>query len=363
MFVIYIVIYINNTSMNKFLTSRRRDDAIVSVCQDNEQRTVLILSVNQAAENLLQYKKEDLLSKPLVKILSTRVADSISDYLDYTENGRDLFDILPKIINFSLIDSKGKDIQVKVKVFRTMQFTSNKINYELLIRDISLFHKLRIFRDNYLAGRRYENHDLFGILNHDSTMLELHVMLDFAFQHQINVVVGMIGVDKKSFSKFACDEQSSEIKLFNIYETDSALKVTIEHFYRNCRSDDFIGYINDNKALFIIIANRPLVKPIYDERRSASEAPQDIFEEHSSASTTKLPSEIEFRKRSNDTSKLVNRIYSAINKQLLQQKLPGISIAYADVSLQINSTELVERLNADLLNKGLSKVDLLKKTY
>jgi hypothetical protein len=313
--------------MNNFLTSRRRDDAIVSVCQDNEQRTVLILSLNQVAENLLQYKKEDLLNKPLVKILSTRVADSISDYLDYTENGRDLFDILPKIINFSLIDSKGKDIQVKVKVFRTVQFTRDKINYELLIRDISLFHKLRIFRDNYLAGRKYENHNLFGILNNDSTMLELHVMLNFAFQHQINIVVGMIGVDKRSFSKFACDKQSSEsdifekssatneIELFNIYETDSALKVTIEHFYRNCRSDDFIGYINDNKALFIIIAN--------------------------------------------DTSKLVNRIHSAINKQLLKQKLPGISIAYADVSSQINGTELVERLNATLSNDGLSKIDLL----
>ncbi len=113
---------------------------------------------------------------------------------------------------------------------------------------------------------------------------------------------------------------------------------------------------------------RPLSKPIYDEKflgevQASTTEYLDVFEEHSSASTTKLPSEIEFRKRSNDTSKLVNRIYSAINKQLLQQKLPGISIAYADVSLQINSTELVERLNADLLNKGLSKVDLLKKTY
>ncbi|MBD0390890.1 glycine--tRNA ligase subunit beta [Wolbachia endosymbiont of Pentalonia nigronervosa] len=45
--------------------------------------------------------------------------------------------------------------------------------------------------------------------------------------------------------------------------------------------------------------NRPLSNPIYGERRSASEAPQDVFEERSSASITKLPSEIEFRKRSN----------------------------------------------------------------
>lgn len=41
--------------------------------------------------------------------------------------------------------------------------------------------------------------------------------------------------------------------------------------------------------------NRPLSKPIYGDRRSASEAQQGLFEE---SLTTKLPSEIEFRKRS-----------------------------------------------------------------
>jgi len=45
--------------------------------------------------------------------------------------------------------------------------------------------------------------------------------------------------------------------------------------------------------------NRPLSKPIYGKRRSASKAPQDVFEERSSASTKKLPSEIKFQKRSN----------------------------------------------------------------
>lgn len=159
-------------------------------------------------------------------------------------------------------------------------------------------------------------------------MLELHIMLNFAFQHQINIVLGIVVADKKSFSKFAYDEESleldifkrasatKEIKHFNVSETENALKVTIEQFYRNCLSDNFIGYINDNKALFIIIAN--------------------------------------------DTSKLVTRIYSAINKKLLKQKLPSISIDYTDVSSQTKGTELMERLNATLSNKSLSKVDLLK---
>jgi transketolase len=50
---------------------------------------------------------------------------------------------------------------------------------------------------------------------------------------------------------------------------------------------------------------RPLSKPIYDEKflgevQASTTEYLDVFEEHSSASTTKLPSEIEFRKRSID---------------------------------------------------------------
>ncbi|HCE59589.1 MAG TPA: UDP-N-acetylmuramoyl-L-alanine--D-glutamate ligase [Wolbachia sp.] len=64
----------------------------------------------------------------------------------------------------------------------------------------------------------------------------------------------------------------------------------------NLNADEEIYVIElSSFQLELIDEIRPLSKPIYGKRRSASEAPQ---EERSSASTTKLPSEIEFRKRS-----------------------------------------------------------------
>lgn len=132
--------------MDDFIIARRKDDAVVSICQDNKKKTVLISGLNQVARDLLKYEEENLLNKPLINILGARAAGNVKNYLEYTENGHDLLDILPKVIDFSLIDAKGEDIRTKVKVFRTAQFASNKINYELLIRDISLSHKLGIFR-------------------------------------------------------------------------------------------------------------------------------------------------------------------------------------------------------------------------
>lgn len=258
--------------MNDFITARRKDDAVISICQDNEKKTVLILGLNQAAMDLLKYESEKLLNKPLVDILSTRAANNMKNYLDYTENGHDLLDILPKVIDFSLIDAKGKNVKTKVKVFRTTQFTSNKINYELLVRDISFSRKLGIFREKYLMSKKYKKHDSLDIPDNESTILELCIVLNFAFQHQINAAIGVIGLNSDC-------------------ETNDALKIVIKHFYKNCRNDDFLGYINESKMLFILV-----------------------------------------NCNANDTPEVINRIHSAINKQLLEKKLPSISIIYGNIA-------------------------------
>ncbi|OWZ25454.1 hypothetical protein [Wolbachia endosymbiont of Wuchereria bancrofti] len=116
----------------------------------------------------------------------------MEDYLEYNEDRHDLFGILPKVIDFSLIDAKGEDIKTKVKVFRTMRFTSHKINYELLIHGVSLLHKSGMFRDEYPMGKKYKNHDLFDIPDNESSTLELYVVSSFTLRHQMNVVMGII---------------------------------------------------------------------------------------------------------------------------------------------------------------------------
>ncbi|MGL9758956.1 MAG: hypothetical protein ACR5LA_09245 [Wolbachia sp.] len=122
-------------------------------------------------------------------------------------------------------------------------------------------------------GKKYKNHDLFDIPDNESTILELYVILNFAFQHQINAAIGIIALNS------SCSE------------TNDALKVVIGHFYKSCRSDDFLGYIDENKMLFILI-----------------------------------------NCDAKSTSKVINRIHSAINKQLLKRKLPSVSIIYGNIA-------------------------------
>jgi GGDEF domain-containing protein len=75
---------------------------------------------------------------------------------------------------------------------------------------------------------------------------------------------------------------------------NDALKVVIEHFHKNCRSDGFLGYIGENKVLFIL-----------------------------------------FNCNTEDTPKVIDRIYSAINKQLLKQRLPRVSVIYGSIAQKL----------------------------
>jgi hypothetical protein len=68
--------------MDDFITARRKDDAVVSIYQDNKKKkNVLILGLNQTARNLLKYEEGNLLNKPLINILSARAADDMKNYL------------------------------------------------------------------------------------------------------------------------------------------------------------------------------------------------------------------------------------------------------------------------------------------
>ncbi len=77
--------------------------------------------------------------------------------------------------------------------------------------------------------------------------------------------------------------------------TQEKTRIIIEEFYKNSRNDDFMGYIDNNNILFILI---------------------NCSETH--------------------TPQVVHRIYCSINKKLQEE---GLSIAYTNVSSKISSKE------------------------
>ncbi|GHM58868.1 MAG: hypothetical protein sL5_09590 [Candidatus Mesenet longicola] len=267
--------------MHEFATARRKNDVIIAVSQDNKAKSIEIVGLNKAAENLLNCKENDLLYKPLTSIFDDSSRNLIKDNLEYDDNGNDLSDLLAKINNLSLM---GSDKKVRIRAFRTGNSTIKRINYELLIIDLSLSHKLHMFRDQYLNGKKYNMHPNLEVMDEPSTMLELEVILNFIKKYKTDIVAGIVGF-----------QASDEMLIKNM------LKAIVDNLYENCRSEDIIGYLGDDTVIFILIG----CSPLYSEN-------------------------------------VILRLYSKISN------ITQLSIGYVDIKDESNSAELLSKLKLAL---------------
>ncbi|MGN7618620.1 MAG: GGDEF domain-containing protein [Ehrlichia sp.] len=223
--------------MNHFVVARRADDSVISVQQDNTLQSLTISNINKPAETLLEYSADELLSKSLLAILNKNVTESINSYLEYTDDGADLFDVLSKISNFSLVGKNNNVIAVKPKVFRTATCNKNIINYEILIRDTSISQKLDTFRKHVLGNTKYSIHPVFNIIDETSTNIEIKVVLDFLNKNDLRAVMCMIQVDPPH----------------NNSSIEALTKNTIDLLHKNIRDSDITGYTGDYKVVCILL--------------------------------------------------------------------------------------------------------------
>lgn len=182
--------------MNDNVIARRANDAVISLQQNNVLRKVIISAINDQALQLLGFDSGTLLiGAPLDSILDLNTKHIISSYVEYTNSGTDLADVISKISNFALLNCKLQAVPVKPKIFRV---TSEKdlLNYELLVRDTSISQKLAAFRSERLpAGTRYTMDKDLEILDPASTKTEIDVILGFVRESSIEAVISLVALD------------------------------------------------------------------------------------------------------------------------------------------------------------------------
>ncbi|MCU7611816.1 hypothetical protein [Anaplasma capra] len=225
-------------NMEDSVIARREDDLIISVRQDNDSQSVSISGVNERVLALLGFAdKESLVGTSLYSILDPRTKDIVSSYLEFTDDGTDLSEVISKIREFTLLDSKLQPVPVRPKIFRTAS-SKGALNYEILIRDTSLSQKLDAFRVGKLPpNSRYTMHESLGIMDEKSTETEIGVVLDFVNSSGVNSVICMVAVDP------AHNNSLADI-------LDRALSDTISE---NIRYTDITGYLGGRQFVFMLL--------------------------------------------------------------------------------------------------------------
>ena len=225
--------------MDDAIVSHRLDDAVISVQQNNVQRSVVISGANSKALELLGLENEDsLLQKSLYSLLDTKTSETISSYLEYSEDGTDLSDVVSKMREFVLLDRQDKTVLVQPKIFRTAS-QKDFLNYTILIRDASVTQKLDAFRREKLpTGTKYSIDSSLGILDIPSTNVEISIVLDFVRRSSVDAVFSIVAPDQE----YPDDDKNNEVS-----------RALVDALSANIRYTDILGHLGEGKFIFVLL--------------------------------------------------------------------------------------------------------------
>ncbi|MDD9331103.1 MAG: Holliday junction resolvase RuvX [Wolbachia sp.] len=174
------------------------------------------------------------------------------------------------------------------------------------------------------------------------------------------------------------------------FSDKTQLIATAHSVYRRHNISKDLGYFNrmlkENEAGSIVVGlplemdgeeNRLISKPIYGEKslgevHASTTEYSNVFDEHRKTSTTKLPLEIEFRKKFNEWCKKITQFAHKIVKKYkvnmyLQDE--SFSTSIATYALKITGISITKSKEVDdkiaaciILQRTLDKINTIKKT-
>ncbi len=116
------------------LTDYRSNDAVLTICQNNKAEIVTITEVNDIAKELTGFSALELIGKPLANILPERIAELLTEYVDFENDTSDVGTVLSKVQSFSIIGKNGKEKAYRIKIVRVPS-SGNILLFLLVLQD------------------------------------------------------------------------------------------------------------------------------------------------------------------------------------------------------------------------------------
>lgn len=231
--------------MHSNISAKRKNDAVITVCQDNEKKVVNIEGLNNAAERLTGYLSSDIKGKSLDVILADEIKETMDSYLEYEDDSDGLASILRKIRHFKILNKQGRNVEVSLKVFNVISDDIKHPHFELLMRDVTLANKMDELKKQIMEQNSADevlDVDI-GVPNQVSIIKSLELIQTFIKEHHLEASFAVVSLDKLD-SYYAIDSGNTANHIIrSVYETIAG----------TCREGDILGYLGDGRigvALF-----------------------------------------------------------------------------------------------------------------
>lgn len=222
--------------MQSVIKSKRKIDSVISIVQDTSEKTIVIESINPAAEKLLGYPESELVGTNLQGILPENACEFIDDYVDeWQEGDEDISYILRKIPNFHIKNKRGKLLPTSLKVFYTLSPSKNKHDFELLMRDLTMINRIKEIKEKLAINKGNEIDVDTGMQNSEKIIQSLEITHSFVQNSPVEISFAAISIDGINDYAEAHGEKAAFVLVKAIGDIVEGI----------CREDDVVGHLGE----------------------------------------------------------------------------------------------------------------------
>ncbi len=226
------------------LPEARQGDGLLTVLQNNADKTLLIHCMNPEIELLLGYEEEKIIGRRLEVILSSRTLEMLDEEVSYQEDGADLGDVLGRQREIRLRHRSGQEIAAVCKISRQMSEGKNAC-FQLVIpndKEKLARQKIREFIARNLDGHKQLD-EATGLPNRDTALHFMPLLNNYVTEIGAGAVLAVLRLDRheKSIARYGAEEC---VKL---------LQHTANCCRSSFRSDDIIFTLSDHTLALVLM--------------------------------------------------------------------------------------------------------------
>jgi diguanylate cyclase (GGDEF)-like protein len=230
------------------LLGYRSNDAVITICQNNQAKSIEISDINKTSEELLGYSNADITHQPLTCILPPRIAELLREYVEFENDANDVGNVLAKVQSFSVIGKNGKETGYRLKVVRAESSGSNII-FKLVLQDKMGLRKneelRKIIQENF-KGHESLDPDT-GLPDRKSLGKDIELMGYYNSKSDLRTCFAILQLDHYD-------------DLFSQYGRD-VCHALIKHIasvcHQNLRPDDVVGSISYKRIGVLLLDTTP----------------------------------------------------------------------------------------------------------
>ena len=221
------------------IPAHRGDDAVITVCQNNGDKSIEITEINKEAEQMLGLTQKKLKGKALGKILPTRIGEMLEEYVEFEDGANDVGSVLSRVQTFSVIGGDGKETSYKLKVVRA-DSKNDKIFFKLVLHDKTGIKKneavRKVIQDNFKGHESLDPET--GLPDKNSLLKDIELMGYYNNKGDV----------KSSFAIIQIDHYDELFSQYGRTTCHGLLKHASQICRQSLRPDDVVGTISNKRV-------------------------------------------------------------------------------------------------------------------